>query len=68
MRRERPGVDPPVAEELPERETTRGAERSAEGTVEEDTGGVEREAPTEAGDDAGVESPPREADRADLLP
>jgi hypothetical protein len=57
-----------VAEELPERETTRGEERSGEGAVEQETGGVEREAPTESGDDAGEESPPRDADRANLLP
>ena len=68
MRRERPGVDPPVAEELPERETARGEERSGESAVEQDTGGVEREAPAESPDDAGVESPPRDADRANLLP
>ena len=69
MRRERAGVDPPVAEELPEREGTRGEEeRSGESAVEQETGGVEREAPGEAGDDAGEESPPRDADRAALLP
>ena len=70
MRRERPGVDPPVQEQLPERETTRGEERSGEGAVEQEseTGDVEREAPAESGDDAGVESPPRDADRANLLP
>ena len=68
MRRERPGVDPPVAEELPERETARVAERSGDSAVEQDTGGVEREAPVESGDDAGEESPPRDADRAGLLP
>ena len=68
MRQERPGVDPPVAEELPERETPRVDERSGESAVEQETGGVEREAPTESGDDAGVESPPRDADRAGLLP
>ena len=68
MRRERPGVDPPVAEELPERETARGEERSGESAVEQETGGVEREAPVQGGDDAGEESPPRDADRAALLP
>ena len=68
MRRERPGVDPPVAEELPEREAARGEERSGEAAVEQVPGGVEREAPVESGDDAGEESPPRDADRAGLLP
>jgi hypothetical protein len=68
MRRERTDVDPPTDEDLPERETTRGEERSAETAVEGDTGGVEREAPARSGDDAGVESPPRDADRAALLP
>ena len=68
MRRERPEVDSQAEEELPERETTRGAERSGAATVEQETGGVEREAPVESGDDAGEESPPRDADRASLLP
>jgi hypothetical protein len=69
MRRERPDVDPPADEELPERETTRGEERSGEAAVDQETGGgVEREAPVESGDDAGEESPPRDADRAALLP
>jgi hypothetical protein len=67
MRRERPGVDPPAAEELPERETTGGEERSGEG-VEQEGEDVERETPLQGGDDAGEESPPRDADRAELLP
>ena len=68
MRRERPGVDPPVEEALPERETASGEERIGEAGVERETGGVEREAPVESPDDAGEESPPRDAERANLLP
>ena len=65
---ERSAVDLPVAEEAPERETVVGRERSGESAVEQASEGVERESAVEGGDQAGVESPPRDADRANLLP
>jgi hypothetical protein len=68
MRRERPAVDLPAEEELPEREAAGGMERSGESVVEEESDGVERETPVEESGDAGEESPPADADRAALLP
>ena len=68
MRQEDPGVDSSAEEALPERESTTGKERRGEETVSQVATGVEREAEIEPSQDAGVESPPREADRANLLP
>ena len=68
MRTEDSGVDPAVEEERPEREAVRGPERSSAGATEQEAGEVEREAPVEESDRAGVESPPPDADRASLLP
>ena len=66
MRTDEP--DLPVREGLPERESSTGAERSGESAVEQEAGGVERESPVEPGEDSGVEGPPRDADRANLIP
>jgi hypothetical protein len=68
MRSDDPGLDSSLADELPERQATAGKERSAEQEDSGEAGGVEREAINESDDDAGVESPPRDADRANLLP
>lgn len=66
MRTDEP--DLPVRENVPERENVTETERSGESTVEQAGKGVEREAPVGPAGDAGVESPPRDADRANLVP
>ncbi|MBW3627709.1 MAG: hypothetical protein KY464_00295 [Gemmatimonadetes bacterium] len=66
MRNDDPGLDSSISEELPERESSAGEER--EGEEDGSAGGVERETVDDADRDAGVESPPRDADRANLLP
>ena len=64
MRNDDPELDSSLSEEVPERESPAGAERKGDASE----GGIERETIDEPESDAGVESPPRDADRANLLP
>ena len=60
--------DLPLDEGQLERERPLASERGGEDSVDQVIERPERESPADAGDDAGVESPPNGADRANLLP